>query len=113
MPPGLRHLRHCVTRPNAHHSRSTAAGWLLELLDVLGSGPQQGRVRQCPAHHDNTPSLSIKEGEDGRALVYCHAGGSARAVMNALQLPMARLFEPASCPPAEYAKLFKLRIDFP
>jgi putative DNA primase/helicase len=30
----------------------------------------------CPAHNDHNPSLSIKEGDDGKPLLYCHAGCS-------------------------------------
>ena len=28
----------------------------------------------CPAHDDREPSLSIRDGEDGKVLVHCHAG---------------------------------------
>lgn len=28
----------------------------------------------CPAHDDQNPSLSINTGDDGKALVKCHAG---------------------------------------
>jgi putative DNA primase/helicase len=35
----------------------------------------------CPAHADRTPSLSICDGEDGRVLLYCHAGCDARDVI--------------------------------
>jgi putative DNA primase/helicase len=38
----------------------------------------------CPAHHDHHPSLSIKEGEGGKPLVYCHAGCSFEQVMDAI-----------------------------
>ena len=40
----------------------------------------------CPAHEDRRPSLSISEGDDGRALVRCHAGCTADAVCGALGL---------------------------
>jgi len=33
-----------------------------------------GWVARCPAHDDREPSLSLDEGDDGRALVHCHAG---------------------------------------
>src|SRR5262249_4437194 len=32
---------------------------------------------RCPAHRDRHASLSIAEGDDGRALVKCHAGCTA------------------------------------
>lgn len=37
----------------------------------------------CPAHTDKNPSLSIKE-ENGKILVYCHAGCTQQAVLAAL-----------------------------
>lgn len=38
----------------------------------------------CPAHEDTNPSLSISEGEDGKPLLYCHAGCSYEEIMGAL-----------------------------
>ena len=38
----------------------------------------------CPAHDDDNPSLSVKVGDDGRALVYCHAGCTFPDIMTAL-----------------------------
>ncbi len=40
----------------------------------------------CPAHDDRHPSLSVSEGEDGRALVYCHAGCSHVEICEAVDL---------------------------
>ena len=31
-------------------------------------------MARCPAHDDREPSLSIRDGGDGRVLVHCHAG---------------------------------------
>ena len=39
----------------------------------------------CPAHDDRSPSLSLKDGRDGRLLAYCHAGCDWRAVRDALR----------------------------
>lgn len=47
---------------------------------------------QCPAHDDRTPSLSIRAGDDGRALVKCHAGCTVGAVCGAIGLRVADLF---------------------
>jgi DNA primase len=30
----------------------------------------------CPAHNDGSPSLAIREGEDGRVLLHCFGGCS-------------------------------------
>ena len=50
-----------------------------------------GWVAKCPAHGDDNPSLSIARGEDGRWLVYCHAGCSAEAVVESIGLKMCDL----------------------
>jgi hypothetical protein len=47
---------------------------------------------QCPAHEDHTPSLSVHEGTDGRALLHCHAGCQPEQVAAALGLTMPDLF---------------------
>lgn len=41
---------------------------------------------------DRNPSLSVGEGDDGRALVYCHVGCSLEDIVDALGLGMADLF---------------------
>lgn len=49
-------------------------------------------MAQCPAHDDQDPSLSITV-IDSRVLVYCHAGCDTAAVLTALNLTMADLFD--------------------
>lgn len=44
-----------------------------------------GWMARCPAHHDRTPSLSIRDAENGRILVHCHAGCGQRDVISALR----------------------------
>ena len=56
---------HAAVNPS---SASSAYRWLLELLDVVGSAPLGSlRSRQCPAHEDQGPSLSLGQGADGWA----------------------------------------------
>ena len=38
----------------------------------------------CPAHDDHQPSLSVGRGDDGRALLHCHAGCEYEDVLAAL-----------------------------
>ena len=52
----------------------------------------------CPAHADNGPSLSVREGDDGRVLLHCHAGCSTAAVVAAMGLSMSDLFPPSNTP---------------
>lgn len=65
------------------------------LLDRLGrvkpSGP--GRwLACCPAHEDRSPSLSIRELDDGRVLLHDFGGCDTQAVLDALGLTMSDLF---------------------
>jgi hypothetical protein len=46
----------------------------------------------CPAHADREPSLSVSEGDDGRALVKCFSGCSNESIVEALGLRMRDLF---------------------
>ena len=41
--------------------------------------------RAVPAHDDRQPSLSIRDGEDGKVLVHCHAGCDQRRVIASLR----------------------------
>ncbi len=66
---------------------------LLERLDgVRRSGA--GWEARCPAHEDRRASLGVAEGQDGRALLTCHAGCDTAAIVSALGLTMADLFPP-------------------
>jgi hypothetical protein len=49
-------------------------------------------VARCPAHDDRHPSLSIREVEDGRVLVYCFAGCGVEQILGALDLGFDALF---------------------
>jgi len=68
---------------------------ILTALRVHGHEPKQtgkGWCCRCPAHDDGNPSLSINAGDDGRALVTCHAGCTFDAVCGAIGLRPADLF---------------------
>lgn len=47
---------------------------------------------KCPAHDDRSPSLSIKETEDGVTLVRCFAGCTAQQVADSVGLSLRDLF---------------------
>ena len=67
--------------------------------DVTGYEPRRSGKSlkaKCPAHEDKTPSLSITEGDDGRALVHCHAGCKTEAIVAAIGLTMSDLMPPRS-----------------
>ena len=63
---------------------------LVMLHDVKRSG--DGYVALCPSHDDYHPSLSIGEGDDGQALLHCHAGCDTSDIVMALGLEMRDLF---------------------
>jgi hypothetical protein len=68
------------------------AATLLDRLDgVRVTGP--GRwLAKCPAHEDRSPSLSIRELEDGTLLVKCFAGCGAADVVATVGLELRDLF---------------------
>ncbi len=64
-------------------------GWVMnaaQLAHVLG-GRKSGSVwmTRCPAHNDRTPSLSIRDADDNKMLVRCHAGCAQERVITALR----------------------------
>jgi hypothetical protein len=65
---------------------------ILDLLaGVKRTGPHQW-VARCPAHEDRSPSLSIRQADDGRILLHCFAGCAVHDVLGALGLDMGALF---------------------
>ena len=73
-----------------------SAELLVNLLErVKQTGP--GRwIGSCPAHEDRSPSLSVRELDDGRVLINCFAGCGAIDVLDALGLEWGALFPPKS-----------------
>ncbi|HEV8104887.1 MAG TPA: hypothetical protein VGP69_14245 [Gaiellaceae bacterium] len=68
----------------------TVDEFLGELERVRKSGP--GWIARCPAHEDRSPSLSVREGDDGRVLVRCFAGCTTDKVCASLGLRLSDLF---------------------
>lgn len=65
------------------------------LLSRLDKPRQTGHGRwlaRCPAHADKTPSLSIRELEDGRVLIHCFPGCAPAAILAAVGLEFSDLF---------------------
>ncbi len=69
----------------------TAAALLDRLDGVRKHGPHSW-VARCPAHEDRSPSLSIRELDDGRVLVHDFAGCTTPDVLSAVGLTLADLF---------------------
>ena len=61
-----------------------------KLNKVKGSGKQYTAL--CPAHSDNKQSLSVSVGDNGKILLNCHTGCTAKEIVNAMGLTMQDLF---------------------
>lgn len=78
---------------------------ILSALTVRECDPRRnghGWSARCPAHEDRRPSLSISEGDDGKALVKCHAGCTVNAVCDALGMKVVDLMPRADESPKAY-----------
>ena len=72
---------------------SPAVERFLECLEgVKARGGYYVAICPVPAHDDHHPSLSVKEGEDGRALVKCHKGCKFEEIVAAVNLEPRDLF---------------------
>lgn len=49
-------------------------------------------MARCPAHQDSSPSLSIRQLDDGRTLINCFAGCGALDVLDAVGLDYSALY---------------------
>lgn len=62
---------------------------LLSRLEKVRPTGHHEWVACCPAHEDRSPSLAVKDVEDGRVLVHCFAGCAAEDVLAAVGLTFA------------------------
>jgi hypothetical protein len=74
---------------------------LIDRIDAAGlrvyqSG--QSYMAQCPSHDDDSPSLRITGGRDGRALMYCIAGCKPAEIVGVLGMELKDLFQPGAQP---------------
>jgi hypothetical protein len=69
----------------------SAAKLLSRLQCVRQSGPGRWLAR-CPGHEDRSPSLSIRELDDGTVLIKCFGGCGAADVVEAVGLDLRDLF---------------------
>jgi phage/plasmid primase-like uncharacterized protein len=73
------------------------------IADLLHA-KQRGRgkwIANCPAHSDKTPSLSIKEGRDGRCLLWCFAGCRLSEILEKTNLELRDLFPSSPSSPEQ------------
>ncbi|MCQ1547528.1 MAG: DNA primase [Candidatus Accumulibacter phosphatis] len=67
---------------------------LLQHLDKVKRTGSGTWTACCPAHDDRGPSLAVRELDDGRILVHCHAGCSVDEVLQAVGLTFSDLYPP-------------------
>jgi hypothetical protein len=49
-------------------------------------------VTKCPSHNDKSPSLAVRELDDGRILIHCFSGCGVHEVLDAIGLTFSDLF---------------------
>lgn len=74
------------------------------LVDARRTGAGKWQAR-CPAHADRSPSLSIRDGQDGRLLVHCFAGCAHTEILAALGLSQRDLYAGPPSSPQQAAAL--------
>lgn len=74
--------------------RCVTAEKILTRLDWVRKIGQGRWSARCPAHDDRKPSLTVREADDGRVLLYCFAGCETGDVLNAIGRNWGDLFEP-------------------
>src|SRR5438046_846833 len=65
---------------------------LLSRLDGVKRTGHEKWIAKCPAHDDRSPSLVIKEADDGRVLIHCFAGCGAAEILDVLDLNFPDLY---------------------
>ena len=65
---------------------------VLRMQYMLPNPTGNGWISRCPAHDDRNPSLSIRQGDDGRVLLHCHAGCTPEQVVASIGMSMRDLF---------------------
>lgn len=67
-------------------------GTILSRLNKIKQTGQGRWLACCPAHEDKSPSLAIRETDDGTVLMHCFAGCDIASIMSELGLNPSQLF---------------------
>jgi hypothetical protein len=65
---------------------------MLPLLEKVKHTEQGRWLARCPAHDDRSPSLAVRELDDGRVLLHCFAGCSVQEIVSSVGLELSDLF---------------------
>ena len=69
-----------------------SASTLLEKLEgVRNTGPSKW-ISRCPSHADKSPSLAVRECDDGTVLIHCFAECQPLEILQAVGLELRDLF---------------------
>jgi len=66
---------------------------ILDRLDGVKKTGDRRYIAKCSAHDDRSPSLSVRETDEGRVLIHCFGGCGTDDVCTSLGLTLADLFE--------------------
>jgi hypothetical protein len=69
---------------------------LLERLEGVRRTGEGRYIAKCPSHLDKSPSLSVRETDDGKTLVHCFGGCPVRDVVAAVGLELRDLMPPSA-----------------
>lgn len=67
----------------------------VDLISMLHKAKRTGDgtwIACCPAHNDESPSMTVRECDDGRWLIHCFAGCEPLEILGALGLKFDDLF---------------------
>jgi len=64
---------------------------ILSELDKVKHTGEGKWLAACPAHNDKSPSLAIKEADNGNILIHCFAGCSVQEIVESIGLTLADL----------------------
>jgi hypothetical protein len=67
---------------------------ILSRLDRVRKTGKDSWIACCPAHEDRSPSLTIRETDDGKTLLHCFTGCSIHDIVAALGMDLSDLFPP-------------------
>ena len=72
---------------------SIAHNLLQHLSKVKSTGPNKW-IACCPAHDDRSPSMGVRELDDGRLIIHCFSGCSVEEIVRSVGLRLNDLFPP-------------------
>lgn len=98
MPTNANALRSKGAISNNYRPSNYTTDSLQSLLNRLHKVKKTGNgqyIACCPAHDDKSPSLAVRQLDDGKILLRCFSGCDANAIVSAVDLSLSDLFPPS------------------